>query len=101
MSKPTVATLKAFVKKNRASLLIKVVSDFDGMEDGVRQTGATKFLPAQAGREPSHYAEHTLGINGVWLVGRSRDYVSAFSEGGLTGYEVTNSCGSFIVAVAV
>ena len=42
---------------------------------------------------------HTLGVVGAWFVGRSRDYFSPFNEDGWTGIRVSNSCGSFVLAV--
>jgi hypothetical protein len=96
MAKITKATFKAFIKKNRARLLIRCKSSFDGMTDGVEQVRNPHFEPIQ----PSDQIfENNLGIMGVWLVGQSRDYFSDLSEPGMTGIHVYNCCGSFDVAV--
>jgi hypothetical protein len=44
-------------------------------------------------------AEHTLGINGVWLVGDGRDYFYPYDDDVMTGLRVNNCCGSFILAI--
>ena len=44
--------------------------------------------------------ENTLGVAGAWFVGGSRDYFREYSEGGFKGYEVSNCCGRFVLAVA-
>lgn len=45
------------------------------------------------------WPEHSLGIRGVWLVGRGRDYFSAYSKDGVEGIAYSNSCGSGVIAV--
>lgn len=95
--KATVATVKGFIKKNREKLLVLVKAEFDGMVDGQVCTGNVDFKPAAS----ASHEEHTCGVQGVWLVGRGRDYVTAFEKNGLKGFEVSNSCGSFVVAVQV
>lgn len=96
MSKITVATVKSFIKKNRANLLINQTSSFDGMTDCVQQCSGG----FQQARETEHACSNNLGIAGVWLVGQGRDYCSAFDAIGVKGFRVSNCCGSFIVAVA-
>jgi hypothetical protein len=98
--KPTKATLKSFIKKNRAKLLINVKSTFEGMTDCV-QDRHDGFSPITA-HEYKHDEKNpnTLGIAGVWLVGHSRDYIDPFTSDGLDGFAVSNCCGSFVVAVA-
>jgi hypothetical protein len=104
MAKITKATFKSFINRNRERLLIRCESSFDGMTDGVEQARNPQFKPATA-QEPRTAGfdvttnENTLGINGVWLVGQSRDYFTPFSENDLTGIHVYNCCGSFDVAV--
>lgn len=90
----TKATLKAFVNRNRERLYIKVKREFDGMIDGCRDC-QMDFEPIQ----PKGMAEHTLGINGVWLVGDSRDYFYPYDDDVMTGLRVSNCCGSFILAI--
>lgn len=91
----TLATIKSFIKKNDGKIWINVKSSFDGMTDGVEQLHGG-FNPA---KDSGDYYEHTLGIKGAWLVGQSRDYFSQYDDGVFTGYDASNSCGHFIIAV--
>lgn len=106
--KVTVATVKAFIRRNRKSLLINVKSRFDGMQDMVTSTGNDGFTPICA-RE--YYSEevhkyvpasedcrNTMGICGVWFTGR--DSVRRFEAESVTGFEVYNCCGTWRVAIA-
>ncbi len=97
MSKPTRATLKAFIRKNREALHIRVQSSFNSSTDGVEHDRDAGFKPAQDSEWG--YTENTLGIAGIWLVGGGRDYIQTYSEGGWFGYSVSNCCGSWTVAV--
>ena len=96
MSKITVATVKSFIKNNRAALLVNQTSSFDGMVDGVR--GCHDGFSAAV--ETKCSPNHDLGISGVWLVGQSRDYCGAYAKNGIKGFVVDNCCGSFIVGIA-
>lgn len=96
MKKATLATLKSFVKRNRESLLVKVRSSFDGMVDCVMPVEDNDFSPAL---DTERCTRSTLGIHGVWLVLGGRDYITRIETDDLVGLEVTNSCGSFSVAV--
>ncbi len=100
--KITLATLKAFIKKNEPNILINVKSCFDGMTDGVEYlNGGFEPLKRSEPKESGFAvaSDNTLGFNGVWLVGSSRDYITAYNENGLRGFEVSNSCGKWIVAI--
>lgn len=92
MKKPTLATLKSFINKNRPNLHVAVKSTFDGMTDCCEQRSG-KFSPATQ----SDGYKNTLGINGVWVVGS--DWIKPFDEDGFIGYVVSNCCGHFVVAV--
>lgn len=94
--KVTLATVKAFIRRNRATLLIKTHSSFDGMVDCVMDTGEREFTPAS---NTDNYHDNNQGIRGVWFVGGSRNWFIAFDRGGLVGYETSNCCGKFSVAV--
>ena len=95
MKKITKTTFKSFIKKNADNLLIQVKSEFDGMVDGcVSVKGG--FVKAQAA---DRYTENTYGIHGAWLVGGGRDWFTEYNKDGITGIEVTNCCGRFIVGV--
>ena len=99
--KITLATVKSFMKKNAAALYVHNLSAFDGMEDGVRQIKGSTFRKVEA---PDFNQTNTYGI-GVWLVGSSRDYFNAYDrieqKTGIrfVGYEVSNCCGNFILAI--
>lgn len=96
MSKPTIATVKSFIKKNSGKLHILVNSRFDGMIDGCASTGETRFSQALP---TEFHLENTLGIQGAWFVRSSRDYIKPFDDGKFWGYDVWNCCGSFIIAI--
>lgn len=95
--KITRATFKSFVSKNKENLLVKVLSDFDGMVDCVTEV-KDSFTPATKSILDEKY---TLGIKGIWLVGCSRDWFTEYKENNLEGIKVGNCCGSFVVAVKV
>jgi hypothetical protein len=92
----TAATIKSFMARElkNGNLWVKVQSTFDGMVDCVMPTHQTEFHPAQ----PSILSPaHTLGVKGIWLVGESRYYFTAYEDDDFIGYEVSNCCGSFII----
>lgn len=93
--KTTKATIKSFVRKNSDNLLINVKSSFDGMIDGCAyyNDGFQKVQPDEGNER------NTLGISGAWFVNGSRDYFTPYNENGFTGYEVSNCCGHFILAI--
>ena len=98
MSKITVATVKSFIRKH-PDALIKVRSDFDGMIDCVSSNPHAEFHPLRK-RDTMHtFEKNTLGYQGVWFVGQSRDWARAYDDDEMTGFEVTNSCGCWIVAI--
>jgi hypothetical protein len=98
MSKATMATIKSFIRKNGDNLLISVKSQFDGMVDGVRACEDKSFTPVI---KTDAHVQNTLGIQGAWVVGGSRDYIKPLEIEGLTGFRIYNCCGSFEIAVAV
>jgi len=93
--KTTLATVKSFIRKNPDTLLINVKSAFDGMTDCCQpeHAGFTKAQPETQNQR------NTLGVCGAWFVGGSRDYFTPYNVNGLTGFEVSNCCGHFILAV--
>lgn len=103
--KPTLATLKAFIRKNRSNLQIMCKSSFDCMTDCVEQNDNAAFRPIKPYDDIhgvfkiNDMEKNTLGIAGVWLVGSSRDYIKEYSKDGMFGYEVYNCCGSFVLAL--
>lgn len=93
--KITRTTFKKFIKDNHPNLLISQRSSFDGMVDGIMPSSDKNFRPI----ESIPYGDMTLGINGIWLVGSSRDFFTHYEENGIVGIEVSNCCGHFIVGV--
>jgi hypothetical protein len=108
--KITVATVKAFIRKNRATLNTMVKSGFDGMQDCVVGASCPQFKPATAKTyfchdlrdivEVGHDCKYSLGVKGVYFVGQSGNWCKAFENDKFKGYEVYNCCGNWIVAVA-
>ena len=96
--KITMATLKSFVKKNSNDLHINLQSAFSGYTDCVESVGNT-FQKTSVKTSDVNY-KHTLGVDGAWFVGSSRDYLNAFENDSFIGIEVYNSCGCFILAVS-
>lgn len=96
MAKITKATFKSFLRKNEGKIQILVNRKFDGMTDGCEPTGQKEFVPLQ---RAERVWENNLGWQGIWLVGGSRDYFTAYNKNNMTGIEVYNCCGSFVVAV--
>jgi len=93
--KITKATLKAFVRKHRNELYVKVTSSFNPQTDGAEFHRNAGFQPAEsAGHEC-----HTLGVSGIWLVGGSRNSFIPYDADGFTGIRCYNSCQTFIVAI--
>jgi len=92
--KITLATVKKFIRESGDNLLIDVRSSFDGMTDCIQLCGG-KFVKAT--RE--EIRANTLGIKGAWFVGHSDDYFQPYEKENLKGIEVSNCCGSFILAV--
>lgn len=98
MKKPTLATVKAFIRQNRAALQISVRRSFDGMVDGCVENPDKSFSAALTPDEGRNHS-NALGIAGAWFVLGGRDYFSAYDDGTFAGFKVYNACGSFILAV--
>ena len=97
MKKITLSTVKSFIRKNSDSLLINIESHFDGMQDCVALVNSGFKQATKDAREWNQ--GNTLGIAGAWFVGSSRDYFKAFETETMQGIEVSNCCGSFILAI--
>ena len=93
--KTTLAAIKSFIRKNTDNLFINVKSSFDGMTDCC-QPVIGGFQKAEKDKDNER---NTLGISGAWFVGQSRDYFKSYNENGMTGYEISNCCGHFIIAI--
>ena len=94
--KTTLATIKRFIKREfeNNNLFVKTMSSFDGSVDCV--------MPSNGGFRKVDNVDFTdnyrLGIPGFWLVGHSRDYFKDYADPFYIGYEVSNCCGSAIIA---
>jgi hypothetical protein len=93
--KITLATLKSFVKKNKENLFINVTSEFDGMVDGISYCN-DGFQKAKLTEDN---IKNTLGIQGAWLVGGSRNYFDSYEDDNYIGYNVYNCCGAFYLVI--
>jgi hypothetical protein len=94
----TRTTFKSFLAKNDGRLMVRVKSKFDGQVDGCvdADNGFSDAQPSGRGESQNAY---TFGIAGVWCVGHGGDHYTAYAANGMTGIEVYNACGTFIVAV--
>ena len=88
--KITLATLKAFIRKNSGNLYVKITSSFDSMQDCVIDV-KKDWKKVEQGKEIGHY--------GVCCVGSSGDYFKLFESETYIGYEVSNCCGCGIIAI--
>ena len=110
----TIATVKSFIRRNRAALFVREQSCFDAMQDMVTNSYRNEFAPA-APRQNQIYCDGwdslppkyinvsedhptTLGLVGVWFCGG--DLCEKFENDDFTGYKVYNCCGTWFVAVA-
>jgi len=95
-AKITLATLKTFLNKNASNIYIKVESRFDGMTDCVERVEDEFRHVTRA--ESEKVRDYDLGFSGLYLVGSSRDSISAFENEKYTGFHVYNCTGSCTVA---
>ena len=93
----TLSTIKSFIRRNEGKLMIRSVSAFDSMCDGVRFSEGDSFSPVIAS---DRCGSNNLGIQGAWFVLGSRDYFSSMETETHIGYHVYNCCGSFDLAIA-
>lgn len=95
--KPTMATVKSFIKKNDGKLFINCKSSFDGMVDCVMPCEDGGFKPVQ--KDERGFYENTKGISGAWFVRNSQDFIKTYDADKFKGFKISNCCGSFILAV--
>lgn len=96
--KLTIATVKSFIRNNLGQLLIQVSYDYDGMADCVASTGSKGFV--QILRSENGQTKYDLGLRGVWFVNGPRNYCRQIETATHRGFEVSNCCGCWTVAVA-
>jgi len=94
--KITLATFKAFAKRNSDKLFAREDSDFCGMTDCVQQNDDPQFKPTEITEETGYYS---TGIQGIYTVGRSNDYFSIYEDETFFGIRVYNCCGSSVLAI--
>lgn len=96
--KPTVSTLKRWLVKNAANIVVLQETRFDPMTDGVTRCENSRWMPHDGPIDLDD--RHELGVKGLWLVGNSRDRIQEYADAaGFVGYSVSNCCGRSIVAV--
>lgn len=95
MSKTTLSTIKKFIRDNKNNLYLQVRSSFNLMTDCVERVEdhLEKIDPTKIDMG----IKYSLGIPGLYLVGRSRDYFSDYCDETTIGYKILNSCGSCIL----
>lgn len=97
----TKATVKSFITRQSKAdnLWIMRKSDFSGYTDCVESISNPTFVKTSVNANVEGWiAENTMGVDGAWFVGSSRDYFEPFEDAEFTGIKVYNSCGSFILA---
>ncbi len=96
MAKITKATVKSFIRNNISDMYINVRGSFSGMTDGVESCDGG-FVRVE---KTDRHVSNTLGIDGAWFVGQSRDYFAPYEDdNGYKGIAVHNCCGYFEIAV--
>lgn len=91
MIKITLAGLKAFIRKNKDNLFVRQTSEFNGMTDSVETCDNSSFVMVNPDKI-DFGNKYTLGINGLWLVGNSRDRIQLCKEKNIV--VIQNCCGS-------
>ena len=94
--KITLATLKAFARRNEGKIYAKEVSSFNGMIDGVDKSHDPSWKETKLTNETGYCQ---TGIQGIYTVGSSRDYFSLYEDEDFEGIEISNCCGVTILAV--
>jgi hypothetical protein len=94
--KITMATLKSFAKRNSTRIHYKVKSSFDGQTDMVEDVSDATWKLSKLIPGNSYYRS---GIDGIYTVGSSRDYLKLYEDPIWIGIEVSNCCGCSILAI--
>lgn len=99
--KPTLATVKAFMRKNAANLFVKNEGDFNGMYDSFEYYQGERPFRSVAGQfNPSRSNDFGIGVWFVGAGGSSRNWIHPYSDpNGYQGFSVSNCCSAFVVAV--
>ena len=92
----TLATAKAFAKRNADKLYAKTDASFDGMTDCVQYNKNSKFEKTEISDNDNYYQ---TGIQGFYTVGHGDDYFKIYEDDDFYGIECCNCCGNTIIAV--
>lgn len=84
MKKITLTTIKSFIKRQLKNENLYIKNENNDWR---------KALAAQI------HTDYNQGVSSAWFVRGSRDYFTEFANDLYIGYEVSNSCGSFILAM--
>lgn len=88
--KTTMATVKAFIRKNSENLFVKVESSFDGMTDCVEKV-EDDFRKVNT--------EEVFNTRvGVFISDTTKNYIKPFENENFKGFSISNCCGRGIVA---
>ena len=92
--KITKSTINSFIRKNRDCVLVKTLSQFDGMVDCVmpQESDFTKmqFILDSEGKEHPSVRSARLYSGSVY---------TSYENNGMVGYEIDDSCGTYIIAI--
>lgn len=94
--KITLATVKSFIKTHEGYLFINILSEFDGMTDGMESRNLG-FRPVN--HEFSSESFSSVQLAGAHFVGSSRDYFTMYEDAQYIGMSVSNCCIHFIIAI--
>ena len=89
--------LAKFIKNNKKENLFLKIVKFQPISEQLK-TVNENFYPI---KRTIKYMEHTLGIQGIWLINSSSDYYSYFETDIFQGIEVNNFCTHFILAIKI
>jgi len=93
--KITLATLKAFARRNSDSLYHMTTRKFNGQTD-CEDDIEMDFMETEITDNKRYYE---TGIQGIYTVGSSRDYFRIYEDNNYFGISVSNCCGKTILAV--
>jgi len=86
--KITKATIKSFIKKNKDNVLVKVISEFDGMVDGIEKSKNDEY---------KKIVSSSSDINELFVLGRN--YFEVIDNEKYYGYSISNCCGLFELVI--
>ncbi len=95
----TFSTIKSFILKNLNNLQLKILSEFDSMDDCVRSV-RKEFKKIEFEREDKKILteRYNSGIKDAFFPRDSS--FTEFKEDNFIGYEIMNCCGRFVLAIS-